>query len=288
MDIVANIKQRYISMTNTQQKVLDFMVSDPHSMTFITLKELSAAVNVSEVTVLNTCIALGYENFNEVKYEFRKYVSVLCKVRVQADNNYASPLVPSRELKDKQDLLLQVCQEEFDMVQHFFSLLNMRGIFNAAKMIIEARMVVICGYGVSMQVADFMSMRLALLGIPSVVVNTESADSIQAALPLLAKDVLLVVISYPDYYLMTTKVAEFASSNDVPILVMTDSLKAPAAKYGDLTLICQTTTRLFLNTITLPLMLTNFITTAVSIEKSAVADQTPSAPEAFASFFASE
>lgn len=288
IDIVSNIQKRYASMTKTQQKIADFMLADPQSMTFITLKELSAAVNVSEITILNTCIALGYENFNEVKYEFRKYVSMQCKVMVQVENNYASPGVPSRELQDKHNLLLQVCQEEFDMTKEFFESLNLDSISEAAQMILKAKAVVICGYGVSRQVAEFFSMRLALLGLPSIVVNTESADSIQAALPFLTEEMLLVAISFPDYYLMTTKVAEYAKSNNVPILVLTDSLKAPVVKYGALSLISRTTTRLFLNTVPLPFMMVNFITTAVSIEQSATSEQTLSVPESFASFFGTE
>lgn len=285
IDIVSNIQKRYATLTKTQQRIADFMLADPQSMTFITLRELSAAVNVSEITILNTCVALGYENFNEVKYEFRKYVSMQCKVMVQVENNYASPNVPRRELQDKHNLLLQVCQEEYDMTKQFFESLNFESIFEAAQMILKARAVVICGYGVSKQVADFFSMRLALLGLPSLVVNTESADSIQAALPFLTEEVLLVAISFPDYYLMTTKVAEYAKSGDVPVLAVTDSLVSPIVQYATITLTASTTTRLFLNTIGLPLMLINFLTTTVSIEKSAAADNELSVPESFAGLF---
>lgn len=284
-DIVTNIQQRYASLTKTQQRVVDSMLSDPQAMTFITLRELSAKVGVSEITVLNTCIALGYENFNDVKYEFRKYVAVQCKVSVQAGNDYVSPSVPKRQLQDEQGLLLRVCQEEFNVTQHFFETLNLESISEAAKMILQAKAVVICGYGVSRQVADFFSMRLALLEIPSIIVNTESADSIQAALPFLTEEVLLVAISFPDYYLMTTKIAEYAASKNVPILVITDSLASPVVKYGKVALIARTTTRLFLNTIGLPMMLVNFITTAISIEKSTVSEPVAMVTEAFASFF---
>lgn len=276
-------------MTKTQQKIADFMLSDPQSMTFITLRELSANLNVSEITILNTCIALGYENFNDVKYEFRKYMSVLCKIAVQEGNDYISPDVPRHALGDKRGLLLEVCQEEFDMSKHFFDTLNLDSLFEAARMILEAKAVIICGYGVSKQVADFLSMRLALLSLPSVIINAESADSIQATLPLLTEDVLLVAISFPDYYLMTTKVAEYANSHNVPVLSITDSLASPVVKYSKLTLTARTTTRLFLNTIGLPLMLANFISTAVSIEKSASkTENSPSVPETFASFFNAE
>jgi DNA-binding MurR/RpiR family transcriptional regulator len=288
MDVVANIKERYDSMTKTQRKVADYMLDNPESMSFITLREMSSAVEVSEPTILTTCAVLGYENFNELKYEFRKYISMLCKVRVQAENLYASPSVPARELSDKHNLLLQVCQEEFDMTKQFFASLELDSMFAAARMILQAKAVMICGFGVSRQIADFFSMRLAILGIPSVVVNTESQDSIQAALPFMNKDVLVVAISYPEYYFMTSKVAEYARHKQAPVLAMTDSLKAPVVKYSALALTCQTTTRLFLNTIALPMMLVNFITTAINIEKSATLGKMSQTAEEFASFFITE
>jgi DNA-binding MurR/RpiR family transcriptional regulator len=285
---VANIKERYDSMTRTQKKVLDYMLANPESMCFITLRELSAETEVSEPTILTTCAALGYENFNELKYEFRKYISLLAKVMVQVENLYASPRVPARELSDKHNLLLQVCQEEFDMTKRFFASLDIDGIFKAAKMILPADSVIICGFGVSKQIATFFSMRLALLGVPSIIVDTESSDSVQAALPFLSERTVVVAISYPDYYLMTTKVAEYAKQKNAPVIALTDSAKSPVVKYSSLALTCQTTTRLFLNTIGLPMMLVNFITTAINIEKSASLSKVPSTPEEFASFFSQE
>lgn len=51
------------------------MVSHAENMAFITLRELSREVEITEITILNMCKALGYESFNEVKYEFRKYIN---------------------------------------------------------------------------------------------------------------------------------------------------------------------------------------------------------------------
>ena len=51
------------------------MLQNPDKMCFTTLKELSRDVGVSEMTILNLCIVLGYSNYNEIKYEFRKYAA---------------------------------------------------------------------------------------------------------------------------------------------------------------------------------------------------------------------
>ena len=118
--------------------------------------------------------------------------------------------MPEYELDDKQNLLYQVCQEEFDLLKLLFAHLDIPSLFRGAEMMLDADCTIFCARGVSLQIADFLSMRLAIMGLPSIVINTELNDSVQSALPLLKGGTLLVPISLPDYYVMTTKVCEFA------------------------------------------------------------------------------
>ena len=211
-NVVEVIRQKYPELTKKQRILADYMLSDPESMSFITLKELSAATKISVVTILHTCSALGYPNYNEVKYEFRKYLSVRMKTEVQRQNLYEVAGTPDYELGDKQQLLIQICQEERDLFETFFSKIETGDLLRAAEMILDASNTIICARGASLQPAEFLSNRLATMGIPSMIINTELNDSIQAALPLFGSNVLVVPITLPDYYLMTTKVAEFASN----------------------------------------------------------------------------
>ena len=70
--ISATIQEKYGTLTKKQKTIADHMLRNDEEMCFITLKQLSADVGCSEMTILNLCTALGYGNFNEVKYEFRK------------------------------------------------------------------------------------------------------------------------------------------------------------------------------------------------------------------------
>ena len=75
MEILKRIEDTYPKMTRKQKKIADYMVEHAENMAFITLRELSREVEITEITILNMCKALGYESFNEVKYEFRKYIN---------------------------------------------------------------------------------------------------------------------------------------------------------------------------------------------------------------------
>ena len=85
MDVIQTIRDKYPGMTKKQKDIADFMLADPERMSFITLKELSTAVHVSEMTVLNACSYLGYANFNELKYEFRKYLLASRRIQVEQE-----------------------------------------------------------------------------------------------------------------------------------------------------------------------------------------------------------
>ena len=121
MDVIQNIHEKYAGMTKKQKDIAAFMLADPERMSFITLKELSAATHVSEMTVLNACSYLGYANFNDLKYQFRKYLLGSRRILVQKDNAHQHPYVPSRELTDRESFLQQICNEELATMSSYFA-----------------------------------------------------------------------------------------------------------------------------------------------------------------------
>ncbi len=268
MNVVDLLKDKYKTMTTKQKKLADYMLNDPHIMCFITLKDLSQATNVTEVTILNACSAWGFENFNELKYEFRKYNVISNKNEVQIQNAYASDPVPSYELTHKEQLLIDICHEELAIINNYVANIDISKLFNAAEMILKHKTIVICGRGISYQLAEFISMRLATVGISSITVNTELNDSIYGTLSFIKSDILLIPVSFPDYYYMTNKFVEYAKIKGSSILAITDNENTEVALYSNLVLTCPSTTRLFLNTLSAPMMLGNLLTSAVSIAKS--------------------
>ena len=75
MNIKKRIEEYYQGLTKKQKSVADFIREHIEMMSFITLKEMSQQIGVTEITILNTCQSLGYDNFNELKYECRKMIS---------------------------------------------------------------------------------------------------------------------------------------------------------------------------------------------------------------------
>ena len=269
MNIVEVIHAKYPDMTKKQKALADYMLAQPDSMSFMTLKALAAQAQVSEMTILHYCTALGFANYNDLKYAFRQYQSERAKITVHGDGQYNAADLPANLLTDKRSLLAQICQEEFDLVKQLFAELDLSALFRAAGMALDCQLVVLCARGVSLQIADFLSNRLTNLGLPSVVVNTELNDAVQAALPLLTPTALLVAVSLPDYYFMTSKLCEYARLQGTPVLIFTDStLQSPAAAQSSLVLSAPCASRLFLSSPAPMLLLANLFSAALEMEKS--------------------
>ena len=100
MNIIERLKEKYPEMTKKQKQIAEYMMSHVDKMSFITLKELSAETQVTEMTILNACSAFGYANFNEVKYEFRKYISMQNKIELHKENEYPSSYVPNYDREE--------------------------------------------------------------------------------------------------------------------------------------------------------------------------------------------
>lgn len=266
-DIIEVIRAKYPTLTKKQREISDYMLANPDTMCFATLKELSHEVGVSEMTILNLCSVLGYGNYNEVKYEFRKYAAAKQReIITRSSDSYVQSFIPKDELGEGNKLFIEMCAEEIDNINGFYKKLNAEDYKKAAEMVCSAKRVVICGRGVSIQLANYMLTRLIMNGVSCIVADTENNDSVQSVLHFIDEDTLLIPISFPDYYFMTIRLAQFARRKGAKLLALTDSSRSDIAAISDMSLYCPTGTRLFLNTITAPVLAINCLTMAVSLE----------------------
>ena len=115
--------------------------------------------------------------------------------------------------------------------------------------------IIICGRGISYLIGESISSSLAGVQIPTIKVNTELNENVYSVLPMIDKKTLILAISFPDYYFMTQKIAEYAKKNKAKIILITDSKETDIALYADEFILVGSTTRLALNTLSAPMAL---------------------------------
>lgn len=112
-----------------------------------------------------------------------------------------------------------------------------------------------------------MKNRLSSCEVLGITANTELNDDVYGMLTSLTEESLLIPISFPDYYFMTTKVTERARMQNAKILAITDRLDTAVAQCADLTLTAPTMTRVFMNTLTSPMLMLNLLTSAIKLKQ---------------------
>ena len=265
-DIMANIEQCYPRMTKKQRQIAGYIKDNADMMTFITLKELSRELGVTEITILNACRVLGYNSFNEVKYEVRKYINMSRRIGLHQQNDYFNTDVPEYELNDKEQLLTEICREERELMEEYARNFDSRRLMDAAKLFWEYPKIILCGRGLSHIICRWMASDLAGAQIGSVLVDTELHESVYSALPVIRADTLLLAVSFPDHYFMTEKLAGYGRKKGAKVLVITDTPEAEITRHADELLTVRSTTRLFLNTASAPMAMVNLLMSAVKIE----------------------
>ena len=65
-----NLKENYDKLSISEQQVIDFLMKQPTVET-TTLKKIKQEVLVSSSTVIRACKKLGYNTFNDLRYDIR-------------------------------------------------------------------------------------------------------------------------------------------------------------------------------------------------------------------------
>ena len=263
MDIIKRIEDTYPKLTRKQKQIADFILQNTDTLTFITLKDLSSQVGVTEITILNLCKQLGYGSFNEVKYECRKLLGNSERQQLYEENEYYQIDIPDYELSDEEKFLNDIRQEELRLVVDTIKGINMKHLLQVAEMVVAAQKVMVCGRGVSYLMCEQFSIGLTGGEIASMKINTELNESVFAAVPAMDKNTVLVAFSFPDYYFVTEKVAAYAKDRGARVIVITDTDKAPICQYADEIVFAKSSARLVLNTLSAPMAVINLLVSAV-------------------------
>ena len=68
MDILEIIRTQYPNLSRAQKKIADYILTRPDDACFASLKELTEAVGVTEVTMMNFARRMGVDGFSAVSY----------------------------------------------------------------------------------------------------------------------------------------------------------------------------------------------------------------------------
>ena len=139
----------------------------------------------------------------------------------------------------------------------------------------QGKRIIFCGRGFSVLMCKALQIWISTSGLPGIVMDTELNDEIHSLLPLITEETVVVAFSFPDYYFMTTKIAEFSKKSGAKVIGITNVAESLIAKYSDVLLLAPSSTRLFMNNLSSPMAVINLLASAVEIEVSASDRKSP-------------
>ena len=264
MDIIQTIHTLYPEMTKKQKSIADCLLEAPEDISYITLAQLSQRTSSSELTLLRFCQKVGCANFLELKNAFREYTQNV--VKMLSSPSYFVPDAAITDVEGKSELLRQVCREESDACKDFFSSLDLIALISAAEAIRNGKRIFICAHDISHILAEFLKARLRLLNFDTSLINLDDLQDTENTLEQLTPEDLVIFIAFPKYYYPLGSIAKNAFSRGSTILTITDSMSSPTVQYSKHMLICHTATRVFYNSLTLPMALLNLLMSYLVID----------------------
>ena len=268
MDILQKIRDLYPDLTKKQKGIAEYLLENPEDICYITLAQLSQQTSASELTLLRFCQKIGCTNFLDLKNEFREYTQRMVKL-------LSSPtyFVPEEPPTKRESLLMDICQEEANAAADFAASFKPETIISAAAEIRQSKRIFIFAHDISRVLAEFLESRLRLLYFNATFIDVSDLAETQNRLLNLCEGDFVVFFSFPKYYFPMGSIAKKVADAAVPILTITDSISSPAAQYSTHLLLCQTSTKMFYNSLALPMTTLNLLTSYLVIDMVPASEQ---------------
>lgn len=213
MDSIQKIKENYHSLTKSEKKLADYIVSNQDTIIHNTMSELRQLLSIGDATVIRLCKKLGFSGFTDLK------------VSIAKEN------INIKEASFENNALLGDINSS---LQRTYQLTNEDDLNHVVTSIRESNNILIFGRGQSGMSAIDLEKLLLSVGIHSKAV-TDSDFQINGATAMKKGD-LLIVFSLTGRTSELIDSMKIAKNNSAKIIAITNYLLSPVAKLSDFVL----------------------------------------------------
>ena len=251
------LNEKAESLTPSQKKLLNYILSNDEEAVFLTIQGLSKRVSVSVATVVRLAKALGYAGFPQFQQElrllFRDKLTTVSRIQQAAQKEIS-----------EENVLVKVFQQDIENITETMKQVSVDDFRRFVKALNSAKRVVIIGLRSAHSLAVLMGVALEFLQ-RDVWVVTPGIGNMWDRLLGLRKDDVVVGICFPRYTKETVEVLRFAQQKGIKTLAITDSPISPLARYAECVLPARCKMDSFIESFTAALSLINAIVTALGL-----------------------
>lgn len=216
-NLLLRLRQGVSGYSPTQQKLGEFVLSDPAKVLYYTITELARESETSEASVTRLCRTLGCKGYTEFK--------MALALDVQRDQ---TPVAPG-------DRVDEAVEESVLALRDTARLLDREMLLQAAQALHQARSVSIYGVAASAIVGDYLHYKLLRLGKPAQLLSDMHRASMSAT--TLGKEDLVVAISSSGSTRDLLHVVKLARKRGARVLALSNTPRSPLASISDMQLV---------------------------------------------------
>lgn len=219
MRLPALIEAHWARLTVNQQKIADFVLTNPFPVATMGIEELAAATETSAATITRFVKALGLNGFTEFRaYAVQGYQSLLKPVEnIDRARQHPPRQVVEASFKNARELLETLAQQQESPVWE-----------HVAMRIQSAQRVAFLGFGVSANLLQLFADRLLPFTRSQIMLTGDSGmERVALKIAGLGPEDLLIAMALPRYSQATVDFMKLARGRGTYCIAVTDGAYSP-------------------------------------------------------------
>ncbi len=217
--ILEKIKATYLSLTDSEKKVANYILNMPQDVIHYSITELANWSGASETTIYRLVKKLGYVGYQKFKIDLARQISM-----------------PTLNTSKQDDLIDSIYKHDLNIIKNAYNIMLQEKdkYEEVSDKIIESGKILFYAVGLSYPVGVDASLRFSTLGIPAPVYCDPHMQVMVGA--NLNERSVLICISHSGVIRDIKKSAEVAKSSSAYVVAITSSRHSPLGSVADITL----------------------------------------------------
>ncbi len=221
------VQSKFPDLPPVQKGLIQRILSEYEDFIFLSVDDAARRLEVHKSTLVRLAQSLGYEGY--------------AHMREQLQDLYRQEITPGKKLGrsladvHEDDLYQQVIETEILYLRESLKTIRTEDIHKAARMLLTARRVFVCGKGPQRLLTDLFEFRLRRFQF-DVMSIWEEGRAILEKLQLLTRHDVLVMISFNAFLKEHRDALCIAKEMGTPVVLITDSVAKDMLSQVDLTL----------------------------------------------------
>lgn len=249
MGFLGEINGIYDTLSPVQKRIADYIFTYPEEVCFQSLKELSEALGVTEVTVLRFAKKIGLGSFVELKKRLKEHLHERLTQEESMPRLNKLNSVGYDTDANKDAMYKTFIENEMSVIRNTYAQLNFEHVLNAVSIIKQAQVVYVVGHELGTSAASYLTRRLLTIGVRAIDLADVSRAIYNNYMAHIGPEDAVIMFSNPGYAKHLINTAKYLDQNRIPQIVITDKETAPVVAYATVALPCDNHDLYFYNSV---------------------------------------